>query len=132
MKKIIVCCLVAVMAFGAASAQKKNDKKESKIVTTTFVTDIDCEHCAKRIMENIPMERGVKDVEVDVPTKTVTVKYDASKNTKEGLVKAFESIRVKCFDAKENGAAAKCDGKCDDKCDGHGRKRGHDHGHGKK
>ena len=54
-------------------------------------------------MDNIPFEKGVKDVKVDVPSKEVTVVYDASKNDAEGLVKGFAKIRVK---------AEACDAKC--------------------
>ncbi len=78
MKKIIMFCLLAVLGFGIsnASAQKKN---AASLKTTVFVTDIDCEHCAKKINNSIPFEKGVKEVKVDVPTKTVTVTYDAPK-----------------------------------------------------
>ena len=72
MKKIIMFCLLAVLGFGIsnASAQKKN---AASLKTTVFVTDIDCDHCAKKINNSIPFEKGVKEVKVDVPTKTVTV-----------------------------------------------------------
>jgi len=148
MKKILFVCLAAAMGLGIGSAAAKDAKKAST-VTTVFKTDIDCEHCAKRIMDNMPFEKGVKDVQVDVPSKLVTVVYDASKNSAEGLVKGFSKIRVKaeacgadcCAKAacKENcskaGACDKkcCDGKCctdckhkescsDKCCDGHKHK----------
>ena len=102
MKKILFVCLMAALGLGTGSAAAKDAKKAST-VTTVFKTDIDCEHCAKRIMDNIPFEKGVKDVKVDVPSKEVTVVYDASKNDAEGLVKGFAKIRVK---------AEACDAKC--------------------
>ena len=112
MKKILFLCLAAVVGLGIGSAAAKDAKKAST-VTTVFKTNIDCEHCAKRIMDNIPFEKGVKDVKVDVPTKTVTVVYDASKNNVEGLVKGFAKIRVKA----EAGDAACCKAaSCDKKC----------------
>ena len=82
MKKILFVCLMAALGLGTGSAAAKDAKKAST-VTTVFKTDIDCEHCAKRIMDNIPFEKGVKDVKVDVPSKEVTVVYDASKNDAE-------------------------------------------------
>ena len=102
MKKILFVCLMAALGLGTGSAAAKDAKKAST-VTTVFKTNIDCEHCAKRIMDNIPFEKGVKDVKVDVPSKEVTVVYDASKNDAEGLVKGFAKIRVK---------AEACDAKC--------------------
>jgi len=94
MKKIIIVCLMAILGVGVCAAQDKA-KAEKKVVTTVFCTDIDCEHCAKKIMNTIPFEKGIKDVKVDVPTKKVTVVYDASKNSDESLVEAFSKIKVK-------------------------------------
>ena len=52
MKKILMICLALVMGLGmCAAAGKPAQKKE---VTTVFVTDIDCEHCVKTIMNNVP------------------------------------------------------------------------------
>ena len=97
MKKIIMLCLMAVLGFGAADAVAQ--KKDSNVKTTVFVTDIDCEHCAKKITNSIPFVKGVKDVKVDVPTKTVTVTYDSTKSNDEALVKAFTKIKVKAAPA---------------------------------
>ena len=60
MKKILMICLALVMGLGmCAAAGKPAQKKE---VTTVFVTDIDCEHCVKKIMNNVPsLGKGIKD-----------------------------------------------------------------------
>ena len=93
MKKIIMLCLLAVMGFGIADAvaQKKSD---AQFKTTVFVTDVDCETCAKKIDNSIPFQKGVKDVKVDLPTRTVTVTYDATKTSNEAVVKAFKKIKI--------------------------------------
>lgn len=92
MKKILVLCLALVMGTGicmAAAPQKKT-------TTTVFSVDIDCEHCVKKIMNNVPsLGKGVKDVQVDLQKKEATVVYDASKNSDENIVKGFASIKVK-------------------------------------
>lgn len=93
MKKIIMLCLVAVLGFGISGAMAQ--KKDAKVKTTVFVTDIDCDGCAKKVTNSIPFVKGVKDVKVDVPSKTVTVTYDPSKNSDEALLKAFTKIKVK-------------------------------------
>ena len=130
MKKIILMCLVALVAVGAANAQ--SPKKATKTFTTTeFITDIDCAGCAKKVTNTIPYEKGVKDVQVDVPTKTVTVTYDPAKTNDETLVKAFSKIKI-------NASAEGCTGDCcghdhkaekaectDGCCEGHS----HDHNH---
>ena len=85
---------------GVATAAPKQ-KAEKKIATVVFTTDLDCAHCAQKVYNSIPYEKGIKDVQVDVPTKTVTVKFDVAKNSIEALKKAFESIKVKVVKAEE-------------------------------
>ena len=89
----LVLALLALIVGSAVAAPKA----EKKIATVVFTTDLDCHHCAQKVMNSIPYEKGIKDVVVDVPTKTVTVKYDEAKNSIEALTKAFESIKVKVF-----------------------------------
>ena len=93
-------CLVALFSVGIVNAQTPK-KGEKKIVTVEFVTDIDCPGCAKKVTNTIPYEKGVKDVQVDVPTKTVTVTFDASKTDEQTLTKAFEKIKVKVTSTKQ-------------------------------
>ena len=93
MKKIIMLCLLAVMGFGIAEAvaQKKSD---AQFKTTVFVTDVDCETCAKKIDNSLPYQKGVKEVKVDVSTRQVTVTYDATKSSDDALIKAFKKIKI--------------------------------------
>jgi copper chaperone CopZ len=99
MKKIFALFALLAMVVSVAVAAPKT-KAEKKIATVVFSTDIDCHHCAQKVMNTIPYEKGIKDVVVDVPTKTVTVKFDAAKNSIEALTKAFESIKVKVVKAE--------------------------------
>ena len=92
MKKIITLFAMLAMVAGVAVAAPKAEKK---IATVVFTTDIDCQHCAQKVYNSIPYEKGIKDVVVDVKTKTVTVKFDEAKNSIESLQKAFNSIKVK-------------------------------------
>ena len=89
----MILATLAVVAGVATAAPKQ--KAEKKIATVVFTTDLDCHHCAQKVLNTIPYEKGIKDVQVDVPTKTVTVKFDEAKNSTESLTKAFESIKVK-------------------------------------
>ena len=93
MKKIIMLCLLAVMGFGvaAAVAQKKGD---AALKTTVFLTDVDCETCAKKIDNSLPFLKGVKEVKVDVPTRKVKVTFDTTKTNEEALIKAFKKIKI--------------------------------------
>ena len=90
---MMILAMLAMVAGIATAAPKQ--KAEKKIATVVFTTDLDCHHCAQKVLNTIPYEKGIKDVQVDVPTKTVTVKFDEAKNSTESLTKAFESIKVK-------------------------------------
>ena len=92
MRKIIILTVALFAVAGTAVAQKAQ-KTAKQIVTTVFVTDIDCEGCAKKIYDNF-YGKGVRSVKCDVATKTVAVTYDASKNTPEGLVPSFKDLKV--------------------------------------
>ena len=100
MKKIIMLCLLAVMGFGVADAvaQKKSD---AQFKTTVFLTDVDCETCAKKIDNSLPYQKGVKEVKVDVSTRKVTVTYDATKSSDDALIKAFKKIKINAEVAKK-------------------------------
>ncbi|MBR5139027.1 MAG: cation transporter [Alistipes sp.] len=93
-------CLLAVMGFGIseAVAQKKVD---AQVKTTVFMTDVDCETCAKKIDNSLPYQKGVKEVKVDVATRKVTVTYDATKSSDEALIKAFKKIKINAEVAKK-------------------------------
>lgn len=93
MKKILMICLALMMGAGVCVAQKGNAKKE---VTSVFVSDIDCDHCAKKILNNVPsLGKGIKDVQVDVKTKEITVVYDSTKNNDVNIIKGLASLKVK-------------------------------------
>ena len=93
MKKIVMLCLVALFGIGIVNAQEPKNVKKS--VTVEFLTDIDCAGCAKKVNNTIPYEKGVKEVSVDVATKTVTVTYDPAKTSNEALNNAFAKIKIK-------------------------------------
>lgn len=94
MKKFVLFCLALAMGVGVCAAAGKPAAK--KIVTTVFVTDIDCDHCVKKIMNNVPsLGKGIKDVKVDLSKKEVTVVYDGTKNDDANIVKGFASLKVK-------------------------------------
>ena len=91
MKKIIILAVALFAVAGSAVAQKA----AKQIVTTVFLTDIDCEGCAKKINNSLPYAKGVKDVKVDVKTKKVTVTYDATKTSDSALIKALAKVKIK-------------------------------------
>ncbi len=97
MKKLLTVCLIAAMSFTLTNIHAAQKSKKSEKITTTacFLTDIDCESCAKKIMSSIPYQRGVKDVEVDVTKKEVVVTYDPKKSSNDALIKSFDRLKIK-------------------------------------
>ena len=98
MKRIMILCAALLLCAGLseASGAEKKEKKEKAIVTAVFVTDVDCAHCVDKILNNVPtLGRGIKDVQVDLQTKEVTVVYEASKNDERTIVEGLASLKVK-------------------------------------
>lgn len=94
MKKVFVLYLLLALGICIRPAEAK--KVEKKLLTTVFVTDIECDHCVRKIMNNVPaLGKGVEDVRVDLPKKEVTVVYDGAKNNVGNLIKGFASLKIK-------------------------------------
>ena len=103
MKKFFVCCLLAALA--VLTAEAASAPKNTK--TVVFATDIDCDHCKQKILNNVPvLGKGVEEVVVDVPTKRVTVTYNPEKTDEATLVKGFAKLKVKA-EAVETAPKAK-------------------------
>lgn len=73
------------------SAQDKKEKQTSK-KEVTFDVSMTCDNCKRRIEKNIAFEKGVSDMKVDLPTKTVMVVYNFNKTDEEKLRKAIEKL----------------------------------------
>ena len=52
---------------------------------TLSVPDVSCEHCVKTINGALSALPGIEAVSTDIPTKTVNLRYDASKLTLEQI-----------------------------------------------
>ncbi len=62
------------------------------LVQVVFATSIHCANCGKKVQENIAFEKGVKDLKVDVPGKTVTVTFNPAKTDTLKLKKALNKL----------------------------------------
>ncbi len=97
MKNLIFIIIVGVTTILANNAFAQN-KVSQKVV---FSVDMECDHCKLVIMKNIPYEKGVKNISVDVAKDEVTVMFRNDKITIEELIKAFEKIGYKAEVKKE-------------------------------
>ena len=84
MKRLLII-LLALMPLTVVIA-----KPNKQVVVLSC--DLHCQGCCDKIMKNIAFEKGVKDLVCDLPSKTVTVTYDANKTDVEKLLDAFRKI----------------------------------------
>ena len=95
MKRFFTLMLAVLLVAGtatAALAQDKKQKKAANIQEVTFVTTIDCKNCVKKVEANLPYEKGIKDMKVNLDDRTVWIKYDAAKTDKEKLAAAIVKL----------------------------------------
>ena len=64
------------------------------IQTLVLTTDppMHCESCENRIKKGLRFEKGVKSIATDIDRQRVTVKFDADKNSRQGIISAFDAI----------------------------------------
>lgn len=87
MRVLLIIVLCTMMAL-AAQAQKKGEKQ------VTFNVKMHCESCKNKLEKNIPYEKGVKDLNVDLKANTVTVTFKEDKNSVENIQKAIEKLKI--------------------------------------
>ena len=93
MKRFLFITVALLLIAGtAAFAQDKKQKKQANIQEVTFVTSIDCKNCVKKVEANLPYEKGIKDMKVNLEDKTIWIKYDADKTDKEKLAAAIVKL----------------------------------------
>lgn len=91
MKTVRIVLLLALIftTVLAVSAQKKGLK------TVVYNASLHCDGCKNKIEKNIPYEKGVKDLKVNLEEKTVTVTFNEDKNSTENIQKAIEKLGFK-------------------------------------
>lgn len=92
MKNSIIFSIVLILLLVPASLNAQKQNKSRDLATVKFETNIECDNCVNTIMKNIPYIKGVKDVRCDLPTKEVTIRYQAEKTKPELLKRALEKL----------------------------------------
>lgn len=87
--------VAATSPTASAVAAAVSARPKAEVRTVTFVTDIHCAKCVRKLNDNLAFEKGVKDLKVDLDAKTVTFKYDPSKTTPERLAYAINKLGYK-------------------------------------
>lgn len=65
------------------------------LVQVVFLTSLHCNNCARKIEDNVSFEKGVKDLSVSVPDKTVTITFNPAKTDTATLRKSINSLGYK-------------------------------------
>lgn len=65
------------------------------LVQVVFLTSLHCGNCARKIEDNVSFEKGVKDLAVSVPDKTVTITFNPAKTDTVSLRKAINALGYK-------------------------------------
>ena len=84
MKQAIVITIIALL-LGIGG-------KDLRVAILTPTPKMHCENCENKIKNNMRFEKGVKKVETSIDNQQVTITYDPSKNTVEGLQKGMKKI----------------------------------------
>ena len=90
MKKIVTVSLILLGVVFAASA--KPAKPRAKVV---FATTMECAKCEKKVMNTVAFEKGVVDLETNLPLRTITITFDPSKTDTLKLGDAIRAIGYK-------------------------------------
>ena len=87
--KIFTLCALFILSLTSVHADiLEKHKKES----VTFLVSMSCGSCQKRIESNIPYEKGVTDLKVDLPKKLVTIEYRSDKTSPDKLKEAIKAM----------------------------------------
>ncbi len=100
MKKIIAISIILTLIIALASNPLFAENKKEK--TVVFMVNMDCHGCKVKIEDNIPYEKGIKDLKVNLDEKIVTITYRIDKTNDIEIIKAFAKIG---YEAKISGQA---------------------------
>lgn len=84
-----------VFAWSAQAAGQDKKEKSGKTETMKCWVSMTCEKCQAKVEKNIPFEKGVTGMSVDLPSKMVTITYHPSKTTPAKLEKAIQKLGYK-------------------------------------
>lgn len=90
MKHIVFIIAFLVCGLIMPTASSARDKGE--LVTVVYSVGLHCNNCKKKVENNIAFEKGVKDLQVNLEEKTVTVTYRTDKTDSEKIKEAIEKL----------------------------------------
>ncbi|MDO5665085.1 MAG: heavy-metal-associated domain-containing protein [Bacteroidia bacterium] len=110
MRKIVLILIAFVSISSVAFAQeaKKQKPKKNQETVEFVVTNEDlCNHCVKKINNNIAFEKGVTGLDFDQPNRLVKVTYRKDRTSPEKLKAAFAKIKMEVEEVKPENSESK-------------------------
>jgi copper chaperone CopZ len=77
--------------------------KDIKTLVVTTLPQMHCASCENKIKGNLRFEKGIKQIECDIPKQIVTITYDAEKTNTETIIKSFGKFGYKATEVKQDG-----------------------------
>ena len=76
--------------------------KDIKTVVLKTQPEMHCANCEKKIKDNIRFEKGIKFIQTDLDSKTITIEYDAEKTNVDNIIKGFKKIKYEASEVKKD------------------------------
>jgi periplasmic mercuric ion binding protein len=93
MKHSVVFLVALVLTTLLPLSSQAQTRKGEKV--TTFDVSLHCDACVHKVKTNIAYEKGVRDLDISLEKKQVTVTYRENRNNPVELIKAFEKLGFK-------------------------------------
>lgn len=75
--------------------------KDIKTVVVTTQPQMHCASCENKIKGNLRFEKGVKQIECNIPQQRVTITYDAEKTTPNAIIQSFGKFGYRATEVKQ-------------------------------
>ena len=100
--KEVVITLSLVFALQMSFSQNKitKEKKQNNICNIIIQTNGDCHSCKEKIEMGLIYEKGIRDVDYDIKTSKITVKYNAKKTNHDVIRNVINQLGYDADDKK--------------------------------
>ena len=94
----IFCLTLSTASYAQTVSAKKSNEAE-----VTFVTNLTCPNCQKKVEAKLPFERGVKDLKIDLEKNEIWILFQTDRTDKTKLAEAIVKLG---YSATEKGSAS--------------------------
>ncbi len=94
MKNLLRSAFALLLVTTLFTTTAAGSKPQKEIVKHEFSANIDCAGCVKKVMNTLPYQKGIKDVDVNLSAKQITVTYDTSKSSDKDIITALSKVNI--------------------------------------